>query len=36
MMTIDQFLLGISFSVDKNLHENQRLSHVGSINAFKH
>jgi hypothetical protein len=35
MTPIDQFQRGISFTVDKNLHENQRLSHVRSINAFR-
>jgi hypothetical protein len=30
-----QFERGISFTVDKNLHENQRLYHIQSINAFK-
>ncbi len=33
--TTVQFERGISFIVDKNLHKNQHLSHIRSINAFK-
>jgi DNA-directed RNA polymerase beta subunit len=34
-MTTVQFYRGISFTVDKDLYENKRLSHIGTLMVSK-